>query len=217
MKNILITILLIASIGSNLKAEQKFTTFYYQMKTMFEELPNEKGEIIFLGNSITQGAQWWELTGNRKVKNRGISGDTTDGVLFRLDEVTESNPKSVFLLIGTNDLARGKSREYVLENIKKIAAKIKEDSPKTKVYVQSILPINDNFTKFKGHMKGEANILWINAQLQNSADEDTYTYIDLYKDFIDSEGKLDKIYTNDGLHLLGNAYTHWIKLLKPYL
>ena len=67
--------------------EQKHSTFYYQRATLFEVLPTSKSDIIFLGNSITNGGEWAELLGNPHAKNRGISGDTTQGVLDRLREL----------------------------------------------------------------------------------------------------------------------------------
>jgi hypothetical protein len=105
--------------------DNKFSTYYNQRRTLFEKLPDTKGEIIFLGNSITDGCEWSELLNNPKLKNRGISGDTTDGVLFRLSEVTRSQPAKVFLLIGINDLSRGVSKDTVFSNICKIANKIR--------------------------------------------------------------------------------------------
>ena len=67
-------------------------------------MPDTPNEIIMLGNSITDGCEWSELFQNSNIKNRGISGDITEGVLYRLDEVTRSKPAKVFLLIGINDL-----------------------------------------------------------------------------------------------------------------
>lgn len=89
--------------------EQKHSTFYYQRATLFETLPTSKSDIIFLGNSITNGGEWAELLGNPHAKNRGISGDTTQGVLDRLSTITKGKPSKIFLLIGTNDLSRGRA------------------------------------------------------------------------------------------------------------
>ena len=117
--------------------------YYYHKKEHFESLPDTENEIIFLGNSITDNCEWAELFGNPRVKNRGIGGDDTDGVLERLNEVTTSDPSKIFILIGTNDLAYGKTATHVLENIVIMLDRIKSDSPETKVYLQSILPVDD--------------------------------------------------------------------------
>ena len=102
--------------------EQKHSTFYYQRATLFEVLPTSKSDIVFLGNSITNGGEWAELLGNPHAKNRGISGDTTQGVLDRLSTVIKGKPAKIFLLIGTNDFARGKSMDEIVKNVEKIAA-----------------------------------------------------------------------------------------------
>lgn len=198
--------------------DNKFGTYYNQRLTLFEKMPDTKGEIIFLGNSITDGSEWCELLGNPKVKNRGISGDTTEGVLFRLNEVTSSKPAKVFLLIGINDLSRGISKDSVFSNICKIADRIRKDSPKTKVYVQSILPVNDSFGLFKNHTNKTEEVIWVNAQLKAWCITENVGFVDLYSRFKmpDSE-KMNPKYTNDGLHLLGDGYLLWAEIIKPLL
>lgn len=198
--------------------ENKFGTYYNQRLTLFEKLPDTKGEIIFLGNSITDGSEWCELLGNPNVKNRGISGDTTEGVLFRLNEVTRSKPAKVFLLIGINDLSRGVSKDTVFSNICKIANQIRKDSPKTKVFIQSILPVSDSFGLFKNHTNKTDEVLWVNAQLKAWCTKENVGFVDLYSRFKlpDSE-KMNPKYTNDGLHLLGDGYILWSEIIKPLL
>ena len=101
--------------------ERKYSTFYYQRATLFEELPVTSSDIIFLGNSITNGAEWAELFKNKHVKNRGISGDTSDRLLERLEcNALNISPKNLVILIGTNDIGIGLPTEYTLNNIKEI-------------------------------------------------------------------------------------------------
>lgn len=198
--------------------ENKFGTYYNQRLSLFEKMPDTKGEIIFLGNSITDGGEWCELLGNLNVKNRGISGDTTVGVLFRLNEITRSKPAKVFLLIGINDLSGGVSKDTVFNKICKIANRILKDSPTTEVFIQSILPVSDSFGLFKNHTNKTNEVLWVNAHLKEWCANENIGFIDLYSHFIlaDSE-KLDPKYTNDGLHLLGDGYLRWIEIIKPLL
>lgn len=198
--------------------EQQFSTYYHQRKSHFENLPNSKNEIILLGNSITDGCEWSELFNNNKIKNRGISGDTTEGVLCRISEVTESNPAKVFLMIGINDLARGVSRDTIYANICRIANLLVKQSPKCKVYIQSILPVNPVFGKFSGHCSKTDDILWINEQLDNWCKSNDARYIDLFSKFKnEGDNYLDKKYTNDGLHLTGAGYLLWADFIKPYI
>ncbi len=196
----------------------KFSTYYHQRRTLFEQLPDTRNEIIFLGNSITDGGEWHELFNNPRVKNRGISGDVTEGILFRLDEVTRSKPQKVFLLIGINDLAGGIPKETVFGNIGKIAQQIRTSSPKTEVYIQSILPVNNSFAKFQGHTSKTEEVLWINQQLKQWCLNEGFIYVDLFSHFKCSDSNLmNPSYTNDGLHLTGDGYLLWRDVVKPLL
>lgn len=198
--------------------EQKHSTFYYQRATLFEVLPTSKSDIIFLGNSITNGGEWAELLRNPHAKNRGISGDTTQGVLDRLSTITKGKPSKIFLLIGTNDLSRGKSVDEVAKNVEKIVERVKRESPKTKLYVQSVFPVNPKFNKFLGHMNRQKDIAALNAKIKAIAARHGVTYIDVYKSLVTpSTDVMNPEYTNDGLHLLGKGYLKWVEVLKPYL
>lgn len=198
--------------------EQKHSTFYYQRATLFEVLPTSKSDIIFLGNSITNGGEWAELLRNPHAKNRGISGDTTQGVLDRLSTITKGKPSKIFLLIGTNDLSRGKSVDEVAKNVEKIVERVKRESPATKLYVQSVFPVNPKFNKFLGHMNRQKDIAALNAKIKAIAAHHGVTYIDVYKSLVTpSTDVMNPEYTNDGLHLLGKGYLKWVDVLKPYL
>ena len=184
--------------------------YYYHKKEHFESLPVTKGAIVFLGNSITDNCEWAELFGDPMIRNRGIGGDDTDGVLERLEEVTASSPSKVFLMIGTNDLAYGKSTDHVVENIGKILDRIRSESPGTKVYLQSILPVDDAVH----YTRKNSDILLINGELQKMAAGRGLTYIDLHPAFRDENGILDRAYSLDGLHLNGEGYLKWKSMIQ---
>ncbi|HUC83392.1 MAG TPA: family 20 glycosylhydrolase, partial [Flavisolibacter sp.] len=190
-----------------------FSTYYHQRVTHFKTLPATKGDVIFLGNSITDGGEWSELFNDLKLKNRGISGDVTAGVLHRIDEVAQRKPAKVFLLIGTNDLARGIAPDSVVKNILLIASYLKQQTPSTQLYVQSILPVNSLFNKFGGHTSKSAQIREVNQKLQQQSARYTYTFVDLFMPFADKEGRLKVELTNDGLHLTGPGYLLWKHLV----
>lgn len=215
---ILILFFLLSSVFISNGQNRRFSTYYEQRKSLFEVLPDTKGEIIFLGNSITDGGEWAELVGNKNVKNRGISGDKTDGLLFRLDEVTRSKPKMVFLLIGINDLAHGTSKDTVFQNICTIAQKIRKVSPKTKVFIQSILPVNPVYGLFQTHTNKTPEVLWINGQLKRWCEKEQFEFVDLFSQFKCTDSNLlNPELTNDGLHLKGEGYILWAKIIKQYL
>ena len=98
----------------------KFGTYYDQRELLFEAMPTSENDIIFLGNSITDGGEWCELFQNANCKNRGISADITQGVLNRLETITKGQPAMVFLMIGTNDMNWGFSNDTIVMSIREI-------------------------------------------------------------------------------------------------
>nr|WP_314472486.1 SGNH/GDSL hydrolase family protein [uncultured Capnocytophaga sp.] len=217
MKHFLITLLAILFTQLSGAQTQKYSTFYVQRASLFSKLTITPKDIVFIGNSITNGAEWNELFPRKRVKNRGISGDTSEGVYDRLDPVVKGKPTKIFILIGINDISRGIEVETIVQNMKRIVEKIQNESPKTKIYIQSILPVNPDFGMFKTHMKPEL-IKEINQQYQNIAKEYKVNYINLYPHFLEEEtDRMNEKYTNDGLHLLGEGYLLWSEIIKPYL
>lgn len=205
--------------GANSFAQQgKYGTYYDQRATLFESLPVTASDIIFLGNSITDGCEWAELFGNPHFKNRGISGDVIMGVYDRLAPTLKGKPAKIFLMIGINDVSHDLSADSILVMYKKLVNKIRVETPKTKLYIQSVLPVNDEFTRFpKVHNKTQV-ILDINKGLKLLAKEKGCAYIDIYSHLIaPGTQSLNKKYTNDGLHLLGPGYLIWKEVLKPYV
>lgn len=195
----------------------KYSTFYHQRATLFEKLPVYENDIIFLGNSITNGGEWAELFDDKRVKNRGISGDICIGVYDRLDAIVDGKPSKIFLLIGINDIARNTAADTIVAHTAMILDKIKLNSPQTKVYLQSILPVNDHFGMFEGHTKHWEMIKPLNEELKRLAECKEAVFIDLFSHFtICDSDKMDIRYTNDGLHLVGEGYLKWMEVIKPY-
>jgi lysophospholipase L1-like esterase len=184
---------------------------------LYESYPHAKTDIVFLGNSITDRVDWNELLGICNVHNRGISGDITFGVLQRLHEVTNGKPAKVFILIGINDISRNIPDTVILNNYRKIIDRIKTESPHTKIYFQTLLPVNNEFTQFKSHYNKDEHILWLNDQIKKLGRDEKITVIDLYPHFLDGQNKLDKKYTLDGLHPNAEGYKVWATILKKYL
>ena len=200
--------------------QRKYSTFYEQRATLFEALPVSRKDIVFLGNSITNGCEWAELFDNPRVKNRGISGDICMGVYDRLDPIVKGKPAKIFLLIGINNIsrARGYTPEQIVQEITMILRKIKLESPKTKLYLQSILPVNDCYGLFNDHTARWEVVKQTNELLEPLAEKEGVTYVDLYSHFVDpATGKMKLEYTNDGLHLLGKGYLLWRDIVKPFV
>lgn len=172
-----------------------------------------------MGDSITDEGEWSELLGkshiNHNVLNRGISGDTTDRILQRIDVVIETQPKQIFLMVGINDLAMiNKSVGKVIDKYKQILLKFKNAIPDTQVFIQSVLPVNQNIYLY---WEDNQKIVNLNSKLKDLATEFDYEYIDIHSYFIDAEKQLDAKYTADGLHLNGKAYLLWAEIIKQYL
>jgi len=117
-----------AQVGLRHYPDSLFSTYYHQRVSHFKTFPQTKGDIVFIGNSITDGGEWSELFNDLKIKNRGISGDVSAGVLNRIDEVVQRKPAKVFLLIGVNDLARNITSDSVVKNILLIASYLKQQT-----------------------------------------------------------------------------------------
>ena len=214
MKKLILTAaLLFAAAGVFAQSEYNF-----QRRSLFEKLPVTSKDIVFLGNSITDGGEWSELLGNPRVKNRGISGDRTSWMLDRLDPIVGGQPRKLFLLIGTNDLAADVPAAEVIANVCKIVERFRRESPRTKLYVQSVFPVNDSFKKFAAkHGRHDADIVAVNEGLQALCAEKGIVYIDLWTPLADKNGKLRSDLTNDGLHLMGEGYVVWRDAVLPYV
>lgn len=190
---------------------QIYSDYYKAKKSIFEIMPNDTSEIIFLGNSITDYCDWYELFGKSNIKNRGIGGDVINGVIDRLDEVIESSPKKIFLMIGINDLGRGRSVEQILNDYDRLISLIKQKSPQTQLFIQSVLP-TDNRKNLQ-----IVDIIAINNGLKKLTDKYQLTYVDLFDLLKTKENKLDTVYSYEGLHLNGKGYLVWKKAIESYV
>lgn len=189
-----------------------FNASYRSQVGYFRALPASRGDIVFVGDSLTRGAEWGEMFEGKKIRNRGIGGDSLSGVLSRLDDVLATTPAKVFFMIGINDLSRGIATEELLSAYERILLRARALSPATEIYVQSILPVNHKLaTLMLGkNMENVSNpaIVAINVRLRELAGRHGARYVDLYPLF-EKEGELDPGYSIDGLHLNGAGYLLW--------
>ncbi len=195
------------------KMKNRGATGVYELrKNVFEVMPKDTGAIVLVGNSLTQGCEWSELL-DRPIKNRGIAGEMTEGLLARLSTITEMKPSRLFLMTGVNDLIYTGSAE-VLENYQKILDQIKSQSPHTEVFVQSLLPVNS--TVRSTNISNEA-ILEVNKGIEKLAIERQMTYLNLHQLLVDENGLLASKFTFDGVHITGEAYLLWKNVIVDYL
>lgn len=189
--------------------------YYIHKTSQFEILPIKLNTIIFLGDSITDEGEWTELLEKPNIQNRGISGDTTERILRRLDTIIKNYPKQIFLMVGINDLHMlKKTVEATVEGYKKILNQFREKLPNTQVYIQSVLPVNNNIYLY---WADNQKVIDLNKELQNLALQYNYKYIDIHSHLLDTQQQLGAEFTSDGLHLNGKGYLIWKKVIKDSL
>ena len=175
-----------------------------RLSSQFEVLSGTRAEVVFLGDSITQGGRWSELFPGSGAVNRGIGGDTTADLLARLDQVLALQPAKLFVMIGINDLNRGLGPDTATANYQQMFDRIDAALPDTRVFLQSVLPVNDDWAA-----TNNTHIPTLNAALQAQASARGYTYIDLNSAFSGPNGQLRTELSNDGIHLMGKGYALW--------
>ena len=209
--------LILCGIDTELRAQWDSTSrpdIYKAQVELFKAMPLGKKDVVFYGNSITFWGDWSELLGSKKVKNRGIPGDTGFGLLELMAKTINRKPGKVFIMIGINDLARGTPQDVIINNYKRIVALIRSASPKTKIYFQSVLPVNECFGKLKSHYKRANEIPEINDFLREWTTKEGIGYVDLFSVMADESGRLKASYTWDGVHLTLEGYRKWVEVLK---
>tara|TARA_E500000331_G_scaffold239531_1_gene229893 strand:- start:29 stop:742 length:714 start_codon:yes stop_codon:yes gene_type:complete len=195
----------------------RWTKNHYKKRIKkFKKKPIYPGDIVFIGNSITEGGKdWGAKLKIDNVKNRGISGDVTDGVLSRLGELIKYEPESIFIMIGVNDLfnlyyrKEIPSPDYVINNLLKITTLLHEKLPNTKLYLQTLLPTARDFINEK--------IDIVNASIRIHQSDGIYSLIDLNPHFTTDDGLINPSLTYDGTHLNSKGYLLWSELIMKYL
>lgn len=191
-----------------------FGELYYQRASLFKELGTDSASIVFLGNSLSHGCEWHELFDNHHVVGRGINGDTAEGIAARLSDVTTGQPAKIFLMCGANDISHNLTPDSIAQSVAAIVDRIKVESPSTRIYLQSMLPINNSFGRYKLMAGKEDDIRTVNVLLEQIAQQRGIRWVNLYPLFCDNEQNLRHDLTNDGLHLLAPGYVIWRDAVK---
>ncbi len=183
--------------------------------TWAQRVERDRHALVFLGDSITQG--WGDDMGNSfpgvKVANRGISGDTTRGVLIRLEQdVLALQPSGVVLLIGTNDLEEGAEPETIAANLKLILAKLKAHNAKMPVVLCQVFPSAESKQRPADQIK-RLNQLYA-AAVKGDAQ---VTLIETWLLFANSQGDARPEEFPDLLHPNQAGYAKWAAALRPIL
>lgn len=178
-----------------------------------KSLEADRGAVVFLGDSITQG--WGGALGaafpGLKVANRGIAGDTTRGVLIRLKEdVLAVQPSAVVLLIGTNDLEEGAAPEVVASNVKLILAALKAHDPRMPIVLCQVFPSSATMKRPKDKIQ-PLNDLYLGLV----KGDPQFTYLETWPLFADPNGDALASEFPDLLHMNEIGYAKWAAALRP--
>src|SRR5690606_22834942 len=168
----------------------------------------EAHTIVFVGDSLVGEGDWESWLGDQTVHNLGVSGDTTDDVLARLDAVIELQPDEVLLLLGTNDLGTRKTVEHLVRNIESMLIELRRELPDSRVLVHSILPRGREFAR---------NIKDANIHLRQFCATVHAQYLDLWPALALEDGSIDPQFSHDQLHLNDEGYRAWLAELVPAL
>jgi lysophospholipase L1-like esterase len=186
-----------------------YSDYFYHKKQFFEQHGGHNYDVVFIGDSITDGAEWEDLFPSLKIANRGIGGDRADGVLKRLDSIYSTSASRAFIMIGINDFNAGMEVDEVFNNYMAIVNSLSEHG--MKIYIQS--------TIFAGKRLENLNtkILELNEMLKQFATQNNaVTYINL-NNRLAKDSLLSPIYSRDDVHLNGNGYAVWKDTISPYL
>lgn len=207
----LFTLLSSSSFGQNPFYQQKISEFG-QMR------PVDSTDVVMVGDGLTEYAgDWNKLLQWRHIRNRGIAGDRIKGVASRLHSVLQGKPKALFLMAGTNDILEKETLPVVLHDYIDLINLVRKTSPETKLYVQSLLPVNETFSNEK--LSGMTNtIASFNVQLRHYCERHHVGYINIFKRFVrHGTNEMRRELTSDGLHLTPFGYKVWAFELKKYL
>lgn len=175
---------------------------------------------ILAGDSLSLWFPTELLPEERSWLNQGISGETSTGLLKRLNLFNRTQPETIFVMIGINDLIRSVEDTKILDNYRQIVTTLRASHPKSQIVIQSILPHGASEATWEGKQKllaiSNSRIRELNQQLQNIATKEGIKYLDLHPLFANSQGNLRPDFSTDGLHLSPEGYLVWRSALQLY-
>lgn len=181
----------------------------------FRHTARDQGAVVFLGDSITQG--WGDDLGGSfgplKVANRGISGDTTRGMLLRLErDVLALHPRAVVMLMGTNDLEEGDSAREIASNVRAIVRRLVRQDPKMPILLCKVFPSSETMRR------SAKDIRRINRLCANYVERvPQVTVLDTWSIFANEDGDATRAEFPDLLHPNEQGYKKWADALRPAL
>jgi lysophospholipase L1-like esterase len=181
---------------------------YHEDDVRLQAQPAEKGRVVFLGDSITDGWKLAQYFPGKPYVNRGISGQTTPQMLVRFyPDVLNLHPAAVIILAGTNDIARNtgpETLEMIEDNLRAMCELAQKHG--IKVVFCLLLPVSDYTQHKQTDHRPPPDILRLNAWMRRYAAEVKAEVADYYSVLVDSKGMLKEGYSEDGLHPNDRGY-----------
>ncbi|MCF4969445.1 SGNH/GDSL hydrolase family protein [Nostoc sp. CMAA1605] len=157
---------------------------------------------ILVGDSLSLWFPRKKLPTGKLWLNQGISGDTSGGIVKRLGAFSQTRPEAIYIMAGINDLRKGVSDETILQNHRRMMRTLRQNHPKTQIFVQSILPTNVSTIS-------NSRIRQLNVKIAQIAKQEGVNYLNIHNWFTDADGNLRLDLTTDGIHLSADGYDVW--------
>lgn len=182
----------------------------------------DKNQILFVGSSLMQffpiDELQKELHLSKKIYNRGVLGTETGDMLDHMDLlVYDLDPSVIYINIGTNDIAHGWSEDEIMGRYDQILTQIEQHLPDAKIVMMAYYPVNEAKQEGRKHPRNNATIDHYNDLAKALADKHHIEFISVNDGLSDQTGNLKAEYTEDGIHMIPDAYKVVLKNMMPYL
>lgn len=210
-------ILILLSLNCLSLSAQVDTTFlhahYEYRKELQDSFEIKPWHIVLLGNSITERGPWSEMFPGLPLINRGIGGDNLWGVENRILPILRGKPAVILVMIGVNDISRGIPLSLMEDKYDRIIKRIKRESPGTKIILQTIIPINEDYATADYLKDKNQQIILFNQRIRDLGRTHQLIVIPVFEEFADKSNVLPEKYTFDGIHLNSLGYKKWQQIL----
>ena len=200
------------------------TPYWVEHLKQLYDAPTKDTDVVFLGDSITEMFPVDKLFTEFSVANRGIQGDLSLGINITMEyRVCNLNPKVLYLMIGTNDIAYwGYNNDITISYINDGLSYVRQINKGCKIVLCSIPPCyyneNNPFVHDQRVHRPKEKVIELNKRIKEYADaHDDITFFDAHALLKDENDSLPLDYTVDGLHLSFKAYEKIAEKLKPIL
>ncbi len=174
-------------------------------------MSGSKMDILFIGHSLIEFFDWQNRFPAHRVMNLGVAGESVEGLLSRVGKITKVYPSAdlIFIMTGLNNVAMEDFEFF--DSYKKILESLSAAYPEARVFINSLLPTLSEWIPDK-------SIQNVNDSLKGLAKDTKVEFLDIYKLFIDGEGRIVKDYLlDDGVHLSDKGYAVWSEALEEII